>query len=112
MITKILNNAIGPWSAWTNKQYTASGGKIMVQVYITAFSTIVGNFSYSLLEGASVVETVNLYFNLANVHTVMPTLTYLRPAAYTGILTYTISPTTANLIAETIDYATMVVTEY
>ena len=108
-LTRILDNvSYTNSSAWT-AAYTGSGGAIIVTANVSGFRSTVGIGTAQLLRDSVAVASQTFYFNLANTHTAITPITYVRNSE-TGSHTYAIS--FSNILADANDYATINVLEY
>lgn len=99
-------NTISAWSG----SYTASGGNVEIKANFSAFNgSTTTTCTFKLLRDGTEIDNVSYFFNVLNVHYVMPDLYAIIPNE-TGSHTYAIQ-IGSNTIVDFNDVATISVTE-
>jgi hypothetical protein len=99
---------VTPWSF----TYTGTGGNIMVTAQITGFVPTTGGVtSFEIRRNGITVATSNFFFNNLSTHNTLPTAYYIDTSGTTSPVTYSIF-INSNLRVDTVDFASMLITEY
>jgi hypothetical protein len=109
ILSKIVSNASYTGAASWTGTYVSNGGAIIVRADVTGYRASVGTGTAVLYRDGVAVASHSFFFNQANVHTTIPTITYVRNSE-TGSHTYSIGFT--DIIADVNDYLTITVLEY
>jgi hypothetical protein len=109
IVSKIVSNAAFTGAASWTGTYVSTGGAIIVRADVTGYKASVSAGTAVLYRDGVAVASQSFFFNQINVHTTIPTITYVRNSE-TGSHTYSIGFT--DIVADVNDYLNITVLEY
>ena len=109
IVSKIVSNVAYTGAASWTGTYVSTGGAIIVRADVTGYRASVGTGTAVLYRDGVAVASHSFFFNQANIHTTIPTITYVRNSE-TGSHTYSIGFT--DIVADVNDYLNITILEY